>query len=127
MQADHLASQAGALARKNQLAGAMDLINQALQKDRENAPTYALLAKIEFSQGDLSKASEEITLALQKDPYNPDYLYVLGKVLEKQTDTNGALQAFQRTVLVNPKDPMRITRWREFTCGRDSVSRQFKH
>jgi tetratricopeptide (TPR) repeat protein len=104
MEADHLASQAGELARKNQLAAAMDLIDQALQKDPENAPTHALLAKIEFSRKDVSKASEEITRALQKDPYNPDYLYVSGKVLEMQADTSGALQAFQRTVLVNPKE-----------------------
>jgi len=104
MEADHLAEQAGELARKNQLAPAMELIHQALEKDPENAPTHALLAKIEFSRGDASKASEEITRALQKDPYNPDYLYVSGKVLEKQTDANGALQAFRRTVLVNPKE-----------------------
>lgn len=102
--ADHLALQAGELARKNQLAAAMDVINQALEKDSDNAPTHALLAKIEFSRGDVSKASEEITRALQKDPYNPDYLYVLGKVLENKSDPDKALQAFQRTVLVNPRE-----------------------
>jgi tetratricopeptide (TPR) repeat protein len=104
MEADHLASEAGELARRNQLAAAMELTNQALQKDPENAPTHALLAKMEFSRGDVSKASEEITRALQKDPYNPDYLYVLGTVLEKQRDADGALQAFQQTLLVNPKE-----------------------
>ncbi len=104
MEADHLAGRAGELARTNQLAAAMDLIHQALQKDPENAPTHALLAKIDFSRGDVSQASEEITRALQKDPYNPDYLYVSGTVLEKQQDANGALQAFQRTVLVNPRE-----------------------
>jgi tetratricopeptide (TPR) repeat protein len=104
MEADHLASQAGELARENQLAGAMDLIHQALDKDPENAATHALLAKIEFSRGNVASANEEITRALQKDPYNPDYLYVSGKVLEKQTDAKGALDAFQRTVLVNPSE-----------------------
>jgi len=104
MEADHLASQAGELARKNQLAEGLELIRQALQKDPENAATHALLAKIEFSRGDVSKASEEITRALQKDPYNPDYLYVSGRVLEQQADLRGALQAFERTTLVNPQE-----------------------
>jgi tetratricopeptide (TPR) repeat protein len=104
MDADHLATQAGELARKNQLAEAMDLLHQALAKDPENGPTLAVLAKIDFSRGDVAKAKDEITTALRSDPYNPDYLYVLGKVLEKQSDANGALQAFQQIVLVNPKE-----------------------
>ena len=104
MEADHLAEQASELARKNQLAAAMDLTQQALTKDPENASTHALLAKIEFSRGNLSTASEEITRALNKDPYNPDYLYVSGKVCEKQGNIKGGLQAFQRTVLVNPEE-----------------------
>ena len=104
MEADHLASQAGEQARNNQLAAALDTLRQALAKDPENAPTHALLAKIEFSRGNLATASEEITRALRKDPYNPDYLYVSGKVLEQQNDFNSALQVFQRALLVNPRE-----------------------
>lgn len=103
MNGDHLATQAGELARKNDLTAALDLLDQALAKDPENAPAHALLAKIDFSRGNATKAQEEIATALRADPYNPDYLYVMGKVLEK-ADPDQALRAFQRTVLVNPKE-----------------------
>jgi tetratricopeptide (TPR) repeat protein len=103
MNADHLAANAGELARKNQLAPALDLLQQALAEDPENGPSLALLAKIDFSRGDIAKAQEEIARALRGDPYNPDYLYVRGKVLQS-TDPNAALEAFRQTVLVNPKE-----------------------
>jgi tetratricopeptide (TPR) repeat protein len=103
MNADHLAANAGEMARKNQLAPALDLLQQALAEDPENAPGLALLAKIDFSRGDVAKAQEEIARALHGDPYNPDYLYVQGKVLES-TDPSAALEAFRQTVLVNPKE-----------------------
>jgi len=103
MNADHLAANAAELARKNQLTPALALLSQALAEDPENGATLALLAKIDFSRGDVSKAREEITKALSIDPYNPDYLYVQGKVLEN-SDPAAALQAFQQTVLVNPTE-----------------------
>jgi tetratricopeptide (TPR) repeat protein len=103
MNADHLAANAGEMARKNQLAPALDLLQQALAEDPENGPSLALLAKIDYSRGDVAKAREEIARALRGDPYNPDYLYVRGKVLES-TDPNAALEAFRQTVLVNPKE-----------------------
>jgi len=104
MEADHLATQAGEVIRQNQLAPAIDLLNQALAKDPQNGPAKALLAKIDFSRGDLGKAHEEISIALLGNPYNPDYLYVLGKILVRQNDLPGALQAFQRTVTVDPQE-----------------------
>jgi len=103
MNADHLAANAGEMARKNQLNPALDLLQQALAEDPENAPSLALLAKIDFSRGDVAKAQEEIARALRGDPYNPDYLYVRGKVLEG-ADPRAALEAFRKTVLVNPKE-----------------------
>lgn len=103
MHADHLAINAGELARKNQLAPALTVLSQALEEDPENGPSLAQLAKIDFSRGDVAKAQEEIAKALRGDPYNPDYLYVRGKVLES-TDLTAALEAFQQTVLVDPKE-----------------------
>jgi tetratricopeptide (TPR) repeat protein len=103
MNADHLAANAGEMARKNQLAPALDLLQQALAEDPENGPSLAQLAKIDFSRGDVSKAQQEIAQALRGDPYNPDYLYVQGKVLEG-IDPRAALEAFRQTVLVNPKE-----------------------
>jgi len=104
MDADHLAEQAGEYARKNQLAPALELLTQALAKDAENGPSLALMAKIDFSRGDVPKAREEIEAALRTSAYNPDYLYVLGKVLEAQQEWQRALEAFQKTVLVNPRE-----------------------
>jgi len=103
MNADHLAANAGEMARKNQLAPALDLLQQALAEDPENGPSLALLGKIDYSRGDIAKAQEEIARALRGDPYNPDYLYVRGKALES-TDPRAALEAFRQTVLVNPKE-----------------------
>jgi tetratricopeptide (TPR) repeat protein len=104
MDADHLAEQAEEVAQKNQLAPALALLNQALEKDPQNGPAHAELAKIEFSRGDIAKAHDEIDIALKSSPYNPDYLYVLGKVLAKQGDSKSALDAFQKTVLVDPNE-----------------------
>lgn len=103
MNADHLAEKAGEAARNNQLAPALDLLQQALAEDPENTPSLGLLAKIDFSRGDLAKAQGEIERALRGDPYNPDYLYVRGKVLES-SDPSAALAMFQQTVLVNPTE-----------------------
>ena len=103
MHADHLATDAGELARKNQLASALAELDQALAEDPQNGPSLALLAKIDFSRGDVARAQDEIARALHGDPYNPDYLYVRGKVLEN-SDPAAALEAFQQVVLVNPKE-----------------------
>ena len=103
MHADHLATDAGELARRNQLTSALAVLGQALAEDPGNGPSLALLAKLDFSRGEIAKAQEEITKALRGDPYNPDYLYVRGKVLEG-TDPQAALEAFHEVVLVNPKE-----------------------
>lgn len=104
MQADHLAVEAGELARKDQLSPALDLLSQALAEDPQNGPTLALQAKIDFSRGKISEARQEIESALGADPYNPDYLYVLGKILEKQGELNPALDAFRRVTIVDPRE-----------------------
>ena len=104
MDADHLAEQAAEYARKNQLGPALDLLGQALNKDPENGPGLAVMAKIDFSRGDVGKARGEIEAALRGSAYNPDYLYVLGKVLQAQQEWQAALEAFQKTVLVNPRE-----------------------
>ena len=104
MQADHLATEAGELARKNQLSPALDLLSQALAEDPENGPALALSAKIDFSRGKISEAHQSIGAALRADPYNPDYLYVLGKVLVKQGELSLALDAFHKITVVNPRE-----------------------
>lgn len=102
--ADDLAAQAGEMARKNQQAAALDLLNQALAKDPENGQAYAQLAKIYYSQGKWDKAREAVERALKSNPYAPDCLYVLGRLLAQQGDLPAALRAFEQTLQVDPQE-----------------------
>jgi len=104
MQADHLATEAGELARKNELSPALALLSQALAEDPTNAPALAVMAKIDFSRGKIDESRQAIDSALRTDPYNPDYLYVLGKILEEQGKLEPALDAFRKITVVNPRE-----------------------
>jgi tetratricopeptide (TPR) repeat protein len=103
-QAKHLVQQADELAMKNNFAGSLALLNQAIAMDPTYAATYSQLAKLYYSAGDIEKASDAIAQALAREPYHPEYLYVQGKILEKQSRLDDALAAFQKTTLVNPKE-----------------------
>ena len=103
-QAKHLVQQADELAMKNDFAGSLALLNQAVAMDPTYAATYSQLAKLYYSAGDIEKASSAIAQALAREPYHPEYLYVQGKILEKQSKLDDALEAFQKTTLVNPKE-----------------------
>lgn len=103
-QAKHLVQQANDLAMKNDFAGSLDLLKQAIAMDPTYGAAYSQLAKLYYSAGDLDAASEAIGQALMRDPYQPDYLYVEGKLLEKQGKWDEAMAAFQKTTLVNPRE-----------------------
>jgi tetratricopeptide (TPR) repeat protein len=103
-QAKHLVQQANELALKNDFAGSLDLLQQAIAKDSTYGAAYSQLAKLYYSTGDMDKASEAISQALERDPYQPDFLYVQGKILEKQEKIDEALAIFRRTTIVNPKE-----------------------
>jgi tetratricopeptide (TPR) repeat protein len=103
-QAKHLVQQADELAIKNDFAGSLAVLQQAIAMDASYPGAYAQLAKLYYSAGDIEKASDAITQALARAPYHPEYLYVQGKILEKQGKLDEALAAFQQTVLVNPKE-----------------------
>jgi tetratricopeptide (TPR) repeat protein len=103
-QAKHLVQQADALAMKNDFAGSLGVLQQAIAMDATYPGAYAQLAKLYYSAGDIEKASDAIGQALARAPYHPEYLYVQGKILEKQGKPDDALAAFQQTVLVNPKE-----------------------
>jgi tetratricopeptide (TPR) repeat protein len=103
-QAKHLVQQANDLAMKNDFAGSVDLLNQAIAIDPTYGAAYSQMAKLYYSNGDIEKASDAIAEALKRDPYQPDFLFVSGKILEKQGDLDGAMTAFERTVDVNPKE-----------------------
>jgi len=103
-QAKHLVQQADELAMKNDFAGSLAMLNQAIAIDPTYAATYSQLAKLYYSAGDIEKASDAIAQALAREPYHPEYLYVQGKILERQSKFDDALAAFQKTTLVNPKE-----------------------
>jgi tetratricopeptide (TPR) repeat protein len=103
-QAKHLVQQANELALKNDFAGSLDLLQQAIAKDATYGAAYSQLAKLYYSAGGIDKASEAISQALKLDPYQPDFLYVQGKIFEKQGKLDEALGAFERTTIVNPKE-----------------------
>jgi len=103
-QAKHLVQQANDLAIKNDFAGSLDLLKEAIAMDPTYGAAYSQLAKLYYSAGDLEQASEAIGHALMRDPYQPDYLYVEGKLLEKQGKLDEALATFQKTALVNPNE-----------------------
>jgi tetratricopeptide (TPR) repeat protein len=103
-QAKHLVQQADELAIKNDFAGSLALLQQAIAMDATYPAAYSQLAKLYYSSGDIEKASDAIGQALQRAPYHPEYLYVQGRIFEKQGKMDDALEAFQRTVLVNPKE-----------------------
>ena len=103
-QAKHLVQQADELAMKNDFAGSLAVLQQAIAMDATYPAAYSQLAKLYYSSGEIEKASDAIGQALQRAPYHPEYLYVQGKIFEKQGKIDDALGAFQRTVLVNPKE-----------------------
>ena len=82
-QAAHLVKQADEAAMKNDLPGALDLLQQALAKDPNSGAAYSMLAKLYYSQGEIDKASDAIAKAIKLGPHQPDFLYVRGKIEEK--------------------------------------------
>lgn len=104
LQAKHLVDEAESQAMKNDFPGALDSLHQAIEKDPAFSPAYALLAKINFSAGNLEQASEAIARALSLAPYVPDFLFVQGKIFEREGKLDDALASFERASLVNPKE-----------------------
>ena len=104
LQAKHLVQHADELAMKNDFAGSLALLNQAIALDPTYAATYSQLAKLYYSAGEIAKASDAIGQALAREPYHPEYLYVQGKILERQSKLDEALAAFEESARVNPKE-----------------------
>ena len=104
LQAKHLVQQADELAMKNDFAGSLALLNQAIALDPTYAATYSQLAKLYYSAGEIDKATDAIGQALAREPYHPEYLYVQGKIFERQSKLDEALAAFQESARVNPKE-----------------------
>ena len=81
---------------KNDFAGSLAVLQQAIAMDATYPGAYAQLAKLYYSAGDIEKASDAIGQALARAPYHPEYLYVQGKILEKQGKMDDALERFSK-------------------------------
>jgi tetratricopeptide (TPR) repeat protein len=104
LEAKHLVDEAEEHAMKNDFPAALDLLQQAVEKDPTFSPAYSLLAKLNYSAGHLEKAGGAIAQALRLSPNVPDFLYVQGKIFEREGKPDEALEVFRRATLVNPKE-----------------------
>jgi tetratricopeptide (TPR) repeat protein len=104
VQSLHLVEQANELAMQNKFQEAQELLDQALQKNPENAFAYSQQAKIYFSMRQPQQASEAIDKALKFQPYQPDFLFVRGVIDASEKNFDAALTAFQLVTNVNPDE-----------------------
>jgi Flp pilus assembly protein TadD len=103
-QSKHLVEQANELARQNKFSEALDLLQQALEKNSKNGFAHSQKAKIYFSMHKPDEAREAIQQALQIQPYQPDFLYVAGVIAAQQGKQEEALAAFEKVTQINPKE-----------------------
>jgi tetratricopeptide (TPR) repeat protein len=104
VQSLHLVEQANELAMQNKFQEAQEILDQALQKNPENAFAYSQQAKIYFSMRQPRQASEAIDRALKFQPYQPDFLFVRGVIDAGERNLDAALKAFQLVTYVNPEE-----------------------
>ena len=102
VQSKHLVEQANDLARKNQFAEAMGLLEEALAQNPENGFAYSQKAKILFSLGDMKEAKEAILRAVGLQPYQPDFLYVQGVIWEREGNLDDASKIFLEVTEISP-------------------------
>jgi tetratricopeptide (TPR) repeat protein len=103
-QSKHLTERANDLARQNLFPQALELLQQALDKDAKNGFAYSQQAKIFFSMHDAARARQAIDQALALQPFQPDFLYVAGIIAESDSRIQEALASFEKVTQINPKE-----------------------
>lgn len=86
------------------------------EKHREAAETFA-------GQGLKREALSEMAQAAMMEPNNGQYQFQMGEYLEAAGDYNNALQAYKKSVLIDPKNEEGARRMREL-MGKDQRSQQ---
>lgn len=104
VQSKHLVEQANDLARQNKFTEALALLQQALEKNPQNAFAYSQKGKILFSRGDVAGARAAIEQALVLQAFQPDFLYVSGVIFEREGKPEDALEVFTKVTRINPKE-----------------------
>jgi tetratricopeptide (TPR) repeat protein len=104
IQSTHLVQQAEEEAQRNHLPQAIELVNQAIEKNPGNGDAYALLAKLRFSAGQIAEARTAIQKALDIDATRSEYLYVLGKIQQRDGEFDSAMATFRMVTAINPRE-----------------------
>jgi tetratricopeptide (TPR) repeat protein len=104
IQSKHLVEQANQMAIQSKLPEALGLLQQALDKNPENAFAFSQKAKILFSTGDTEGARGAIQRALSLQPFQPDFLYVDGVIAAGEKKLEEAIAAFTRVTEINPNE-----------------------
>jgi tetratricopeptide (TPR) repeat protein len=113
-QSKHLVEQANDLARQNRFPDALELLNQALEKNPSNGFAYSQQAKIHFSMHRPEEARQAIQRALAIQPFQPDFLYVSGVIAAQQGKQDEALAAFEKVTQIDPKEADAFLRLAKF-------------
>lgn len=104
VQSKHLYERANEFARQNKFSEALDLLDQALEKNSQNGFAYSQQAKIFFSMHDPERAKAAISKALALQPFQPDFLYVAGVIAENDNRQEEAIAAFEQVTEINPRE-----------------------
>ena len=134
-QAGHLVHEANELALKNQFAQAMDLLNQALEKDPANSDAHAQLAKLLYSKGDLAKASRINPEVTRRPAQQPRLSLRLGENSRERKSARRSAADFRknhagesegiRRLFRNRRDPPAARRSQEAAAGLQKSRRTF--
>ena len=84
--------------RSRFFALALDALNTALGRDRENPEIYIELARINQDKTQLADARSHAETAIRKSPGNPEYHIVLALILTAQSELQGAADAALRAI-----------------------------
>lgn len=104
IQSKHLVEQANQMALQSKFPEALALLEQALEKNPENAFAFSQKAKILFSTGDIGGAAAAIQRALSLQPFQPDFLYVQGVIAARENKLEEAVAAFTKATEINPNE-----------------------
>jgi tetratricopeptide (TPR) repeat protein len=83
---------------------AVKQFKQAIASDLGFAMGHTNLALADYFLRDLRNAQSEAREAIKLNPSNPVAQYVLGAILKNDKQYDGALEAFQKVLIIDPKD-----------------------
>ena len=101
----NLREQGGQALRDGEIDRAVDLLARAVMTDGQDAEAEALLGVAYSQKGLHPQAKRALQTAIELRPQEIRYQFNLGVALEQASDWNGAANAYQRVLQVNPEHP----------------------